>query len=245
MMEKIINAGIGVHILWGIGVLGLILKIIVNMYMQGLVKASENMATTKRKKLRIIRQKYENGKSLGINNGSGEAYVEKNIRALRFLACPMEFWKRSGRFFSGIAVLVMAGGFLYYDVNWRGSPDMVSFLANGVLVCAFLYTVENIFLVNNKMEILKANIRDYLENIPVSREINPRAPAIRRVRSQNGIAEKEDNYIRVVDVKQEGGSKNEEEKGNDTKVEEEIAASGIIDENSQEVLDSFLKEFFS
>ena len=239
MMEKIINAGIGVHILWGIGVLGLILKIIVNVYMQGLVKASENMATTRRKKLRIIRQKYENGKSLGINNGSGEAYVEKNIRALRFLACPMEFWKRSGRFFSGIAVLVMAGGFLYHDVNWRGSPDMITFLANGVLVCAFLYTVENIFLLNNKMEILKANIRDYLENIPVSREAKSRAPNIRTVPKFN--EKQNDNVF----GEEQGGVNNVDRENSIPKVEEEIAASGIIDENSQEVLNSFLNEFFA
>lgn len=241
MMEKIINAGIGVHILWGIGVLGLILKIIVNMYMQGLVKASENMATTKRKKLRIIRQKYENGKSLGINNGSGEAYVEKNIRSMRFIACPMEFWKRSGRFFSGIAVLVMAGGFLYHDVSWRGSPEMVTFLANGVLVCAFLYTVENIFLVNNKMEILKANIRDYLENIPVSREAKSRAPTIRRVKEPE--VTRIDSSVYVAD--QGGVNNNVEREEKNPKIEEEVAASRVIDENSQEVLDSFLKEFFS
>lgn len=241
MMEKIIDAGIGVHILWGIGVLGLILKIIVNMYMQGLVKASENMATTKRKKLRIIRQKYENGKSLGINNGSGEAYVEKNIRSLRFIACPMEFWKRSGRFFSGIAVLVMAGGFLYHDVSWRGSPDMVTFLANGVLVCAFLYTVENIFLVNNKMEILKANIRDYLENIPVSREAKSRAPTIRRVKQ----LDKKHVNNNAYGVAQGGVVTNVEGKEKNQEVEEEIAASRVTEPNSQEVLDSFLKEFFS
>ncbi len=244
MMEKIINAGIGVHILWGIGVLGLILKIIANAYVQGLVKASENMATTKRRKLRIIRQKYENGKSLGINNGSGHAYVEKNIRSLRFLACPMEFWKRSGRFFSGIAVLIMAGGFLYYDVNWRGSPDMVAFLSSGILVCAFLYTVENIFLVNNKMEILKANIRDYLENIPSSREINPRAPAMVRRGQPREQFVVNDTPIHVVDLRQ-GGVDEDGDNEKIQKVREEIATSRVEDVNSSEVLDSFLEEFFS
>lgn len=234
MMEKIINAGIGVHILWGIGLLGLILKIIANAYIQGLVKASENMATTRRKKFRIIRQKYENGKSLGINNGSGEAYVEKNIRNLRFAAFPMEFWKRSGRFFSGIAVVSMASAFLYYDVNWRGSPDMITFLANGVLVCAFLYAVENILLINNKMEILKANIRDYLENIPATREASPRAPAIRRISSPE--ESQDDKKISVVKSRfQDAVTDN---------VKEDESAAAIVDEN-QDVLNSFLKEFFS
>lgn len=252
MMEKIIDAGIGVHILWGIGVLGLILKIIVNVYMERLVKASENMATTRRKKLRIIRQKYENGKSLGINNGSGEAFVEKHIRRLRFAACPMEFWKRSGRFFSGIAVVTMASAFLYHDVGWRGSPEMVTFLANGVLVCAFLYVVENILLVNNKVEILKANIRDYLENIPATREVSPRAPAIKTVR-QMELPEDNSHKLSVVKSDYKGAAS--------ANVIEDESAATILDkdredlisdnlnpavtENSQDVLNSFLKEFFS
>lgn len=177
MWEKIMEAGIGVHILWGIGVLGLLLKMIANTYLKGLVRASENMATTRKKKLRIIRQKYENGRSLGINTGSGEAFVEKNVRKMKFAAFPLEFWRRIGQALCSVVCMMMAGGFLYYDVSWRGSPDMIYFLANGVLVCAFLLGLENIFLLNNKMEILKANIRDYLENLTGSRDDGGRFPA--------------------------------------------------------------------
>ena len=109
---------------------------------------------------------------------------------------------------------------------------MVTFLAIGVLVCAFLAVVENIFLVNNKMEILKANIRDYLENLslpPIKDKVAPEdLKEFANLRGQN-----KGNIVSVADK---------------VSAKEEIAAS---DENvevpldNDKMLDSFLKEFFS
>ena len=80
MYDVIMGLGTNVHILWCVGLLGLLLKMCVNFHMKSMIKASENMATTKKKSLRIMRQKYVNGRNLGINRGNGAAFVEKNIR---------------------------------------------------------------------------------------------------------------------------------------------------------------------
>lgn len=244
MLERVMDMGTGVYILWGIGLLGLLLKMITSTYLKRMLKASENMSTTKKKSLRILRQKYENGRNLGINNGSGEAFVEKNIRGLRLMALPMEFWRRSGQLLACVACMLMAGGFLYYDVTWRGSPEMVLYLANGVLVCAFLLALENIFLVNNKLEMLKANIRDYLENLtPV------RAAPARSAERPN---------IRVVpSPKSRETDKEEIRNSRPAPVEGESAVTSVYDErasnsddvgqpqSNEEALNCFLKEFFS
>lgn len=250
IMEAVTGAGTGVYILWGMGLLGLLLKIMMNTYLKGMVKASENMATTRRKSLRIIRQKYENGKSLGINNGSGEAYVEKNVRKLKLVALPMEFWRKSGQALCCLACMTMAGAFLYYDVSWRGSPDMISFLANGIMVCAFLLVLENIFLINNKLEILKANIRDYLENIPSPREFSARAPA--RFRNDAGRGGENADYNKQdIDSKASGGGEKEtaateSDVGRRGKSQTDAdAVSDLSVNGNEEILNSFLKEFFS
>lgn len=249
IMEAVTGAGTGVYILWGMGLLGLLLKIMMNTYLKGMVKASENMATTKRKSLRIIRQKYENGKSLGINNGNGEAYVEKNVRKLKLVALPMEFWRKSGQALCCLACMTMAGAFLYYDVSWRGSPDMISFMANGVMVCAFLLVLENIFLINNKLEILKANIRDYLENIPSPRELSARAPA--RFRNDTGRGRENADCKQETGGKSSGGGEREtaateQEIGRrDRSQTETDAVSDLPANGNEEILNSFLKEFFS
>lgn len=243
MLERVMDMGTGVYILWGIGLLGLLLKMIASTYLKRMLKASENMSTTKKKSLRVLRQKYENGRNLGINSGSGEAFVEKNVRGLKLMAMPMEFWRRSGQLLACVACMLMAGGFLYYDVTWRGSPQMVLYLANGVLVCAFLLALENIFLVNNKLEMLKANIRDYLENLTPARAV----PA-RNAQRPN---------IKVVPQPKASESGREETRhGGTVPGEGESAVTSVYDErasnedvgrpqSNEEALNCFLKEFFS
>lgn len=160
----------GILLLVAIGVLGLLLKMISNTYLNSLIKASENMATTKKKRFRIMRQKYENGRTFGIQ-GTGRAFAEKQVRCIKLFGAPLMFWERSGLSLSLIAWFIMAGAFIYKDASWRGSPEMVTFLASGVMVCAFLLVLENIFVTKNKVEILKANILDYLEKITPKRDV--------------------------------------------------------------------------
>lgn len=212
--------GTNVHILWGIGLLGLLIKLCVSFHMRSMIKASENMATTRKKSLRIMRQKYVNGRNLGINRGNGAAFVEKNIRRLKWAGLPLELWKRSGIVLILSATMVMSGSFLYYESRWRGSPEMVTLLANGVLVCAFLLVLENIFLINNKVEILKANIRDYLENLTLP-------PPKERI-SPEDLKEFADLRRPLKDPAKEIAAATEERP---------------ID--NDKMLDSFLKEFFS
>ncbi|MGN0436669.1 MAG: hypothetical protein ACI4D8_08575 [Wujia sp.] len=230
MWERFMEAGTGVYVLWGIGLLGVLFKMMVNTYMNKMVKASQSMATTRKKSLRIIRQKFENRKNLNMGFATGEACVDKCVGQLKFLGRPLAAWSHTGQFFSLLICMVMAGGFLYYDVNWRGSPDMIYFLANGTMVCAFLMVAENIFVVSNKLEMLKANIWDYYETMLHARE---------------GMEERPDNRSRRQRAKPEETA---QEQGQEKEQDRESAATSVYDaraSNQDEVLDSFLREFFT
>ena len=68
---------------------------------------------------------------------------------------------------------------------------MQFFLANSIIVVACLLVFDHIFVINNKVEILKANIRGYLERIPKPREEPPArmSPfAVRRVNAEQADA---------------------------------------------------------
>ncbi len=242
MYDVIMEAVTKGYILWGIGLLGLLLRMMFNGYMKSMVKASENMATTKKKNLRIMKQKYENGKSLGLHRGTGEAFVEKNVRKFRFVAIPLEMWRRSSRFLCILVTMFMAGSLLYYEISWRGSPDMITFMANGFLVCAFLIGIENIFLINNKMEILKANIRDYLENIPVPRQqLACGAEGLRQVKRDSLKTEVVGDVLGNEKYNQgirESAAADIEEMENPNEISPKPP-------DNEEALNSFLREFFS
>lgn len=247
MYDVILGLGTNVHILWGIGLLGLLIKLVISFHMKALIKASENMATTRKRSLRIMRQKFVNGRNLGINRGNGEAFVEKNIRRLKWAGLPLELWKKSGIILTVSSIMLMAGSFIYYETRWRGSPEMVTFLANGVMVCAFLVVIENIFLINNKTEILKANIRDYLENLTLPREKavvapedlkefgNLRGPLQVNMATKAGTASKEIAASKDSEKVMVSGDSGDNK--------DDISKATSID--NERVLDSFLKEFFS
>lgn len=233
MIDVIMGFGTNVHILWCIGLLGLLTKLMVNLHMRSLIKASENMATTRKRALRIMRQKFVNGRNLGINRGNGASFVEKNVRRLKWAGLPLEFWKRSGWIFSLASIIAMSGSFVYYETRWRGSEDMVTYLAHGVIVCAFLLAIENIFLINNKLEILKANIRDYFENLNLP---EPREKVNLRDRIKSVEQKGEDEGVREVAASKVPTPAEPE-------LSEDNGQGKTID--NERMLDSFLKEFFS
>lgn len=249
MLEKIMEMDTYVYVLWGVGVLGLLLKMMANTYLKSLIKASENMETTKKKKLQIIARKYKNRQSLGMNNSNGDAFVEKNIRKMKFAAMPFEFWRKCGNTLAFVVVTLAAGSFLYYDVSWRGSPEMIVLMANSVCVCAFLFALENIFLINNKVEILKANIKDYIENITPAREPVKLRSSIRADPSDK-LSEQEAAVTKTDGVKKDCTSpemvNHIQEEVKRKQLEKEEKSDGVRASPKNDVMiDSFLREFFS
>lgn len=131
---------------------------------------------------------------------------------------------------------------MYYDVSWRGSPEMVSFLVNAIMVCAFLMCIENIFLINNKVEILKANIRDYLENLTPVRANTPRkqGPEISGLNSSRSSSVQEEGLKEIAASNVNTDMLHPES-------EEKVGSTSVYDErdSNEELLNCFLKEFFS
>lgn len=111
---------------------------------------------------------------------------------------------------------------------------MQFFLANSVLVCACLLVLDHILVINNKVEILKANIRGYLERIPKPREQTQATVRPFVVRQEMPAAEGES-------ADKDGAPQADESA--------EAAAGGTMQEKesaaSEETLNRFLEEFFS
>lgn len=230
MFEKIMMFDTYQYILYGIGVLGLLLKLMANTYLKTLIKESENMEMTKNRKLKTVARKCKNRAALGMLEKSTDSYVEKNVGKIKLFGRSFSFYDRCGRWLSMCIVMMAAGGFLYYDISWRGSPNMTEYFANCVIVCAFLLALENIFCIRNKMDLLKANIGDFIDNISVASR-----KADSRQRIENPVVTAKEAVASTVEV---------------TKEKEALAdtegVSGKADEIPEdELIGSFLKEFFS
>lgn len=242
MLEKIMGVDTYVYILWGIGVLGLLLKMMANTYLKSMITASENMAVTKNKKLQTLARKCRNRQSLGMTSKNSDAYVDKNVKGMKFVGFPFAFWARTGPTLISCCMMVMASAFLYYDVSWRGSPAMVDFFANGVIVCAFLLALENIFLTSNKLDVLRANIKDYVDNLSPVKPVMAKERYVPEPRTVTAKESEEPDM--VTNIKQVIRQKqlNEELAASDQTAGEDRASPDI---KNDEFLESFLKEYFS
>ena len=244
MLERILNAGIEMNILWGIGLLGLIIKLIANIHMSRLLKASENMVTTKRKSLRVIRQKYENGRALGANKGTASAFVEKNVRRLKLLGLPLSFYGKTGTVLSFITVGFASFVVMKKPASWRGSPEMLSFLGNMMMLLAFLMVVENIFFINNKLEMLKANISDYLENmcdVGVAKNV----PFVQKINTVTSQQERSSDRNVVLSPERGNNDNKAAPVADVNKKEMTTQAPNEKDIEEDSLIENFLHEFFA
>ncbi len=216
MWEKFVEAGTGVHIIWGIGGLGLLLHFMFSLFMNSMIRASRDMSTTRKKGLSVIRRKYDNRKALCTQSGYNQNFVQKNLYELKLLGIPLTKWENISKFLCTTCLAACSFAFLYYDDAWRQSPNMVYFIANASLVCAFLLLLENIFLPRRKMELLRANIGDFFEFSRITDNVPQTQSAPKPTEEKEIIQQREDNNI-----------------------SEEAAPC------DEEVLNSFLKEFFA
>lgn len=120
---------------------------------------------------------------------------------------------------------------------------MVTFIANGIIVCAFLLALENIFLINNKVEMLKANVRDYLENLtPARAEKNRQAVGVNKKMPDRAVVTQADKLTdkmaRMETAATESAAKSVSSDG-------KVSAPSVYDERASDALNNFLQEYFS
>ena len=115
-MLQLLETGKALYVLAGICVLGIMTRAITKRFYKRLIKESTNLALTKNKSLKELRQKAENTYRMNQGMSDSGAWLEQPVYAVD-LALP--FGRRS---WSISFLLVSAGYFLHCSVRRRLSP---------------------------------------------------------------------------------------------------------------------------
>ena len=216
MLERIMEQGTFVYILWGIGFLGLLLQMITAFLLGRAVKASENMITTRKRIFKEIRKKNEALKSLGVVTKDTEAFADKYLLKMRIMGAPLYSASNAMKTLRAVVCMVAAGGLLIYmksEIPFQMSEELV---LNGVIVAAFLAAVENIIPVKNKIGIMKANVMDYLNNTVACMKQKEEEPVLP---FENEIPENQTEiFAREASTAVEGNKKKESDDVSDDEV---------------------------
>lgn len=159
--ENIIN-----YIFMGLCVLGLLIRIIVNMVYKKLVKESdtERLGDTKIKMLTRIKQKFAACYKLKIGVNNVDIFVDKSILKHRFCGLLLSTWENAGGqvlFLNLLLVPIFAVFGVVYDC---GQKELLHAGAVGILSASILIFVDKSINLSLKKSMLRLNLLEYLNN---------------------------------------------------------------------------------
>lgn len=164
MIQYLYDRDIIIYTYAGIGGLGLLIRLIVNLVYRHLAKESDRLGETKNKMLKHMKMKFETCFKLKIGVNNVDTFVDKNILKYRFCGLLLSTWDNlCGQvlFLNLLAVPVLAVFGVYFDCG----QDKILYAGSvGILSSAALILVDKSINLTAKKKMLRLNLLDYLEN---------------------------------------------------------------------------------
>ncbi len=164
MVQKIFEENILIYAMIGMCGLGIFIKWIVSLAYKRLIKASDQMGSSKNKLMKLMRLKFETCYKLKIGVNNVDVFVDKYVYKHRFCGILLYTWEN----FSGqlllICMLTGSLGAVLGLIYECGQTTVLSTFFTGIFTSALLITFENLLNLNMKKNVVRVNIKDYLEN---------------------------------------------------------------------------------
>ena len=165
-MLEFLQTGKALYVLLAACGLGVFSKLVTSSLYKRLIKETGNMALTKNKNLRSLKQKTENMflVSQGIRNVN--AYIEKQIYGFRFMNLSLDVWENVSM--QAMILCFLIGGLAAFGAYWYrcDSYYIVLYGTIGILSGLFLVLVDNGVNASLKRQQLMDTLVDYVENSP-------------------------------------------------------------------------------
>ncbi len=164
MIQYLYDKDILIYTYAGLGGLGLLIRLIVNLVYKRLVKESDRLGETKSKMLKHLKMKFETCFRLRIGVNNVDTFVDKNVLRYRFCGLLLSTWDNfSGQvlFLNLLAVPVLAVFGVFYEC---GQDKILYAGAVGILSSSVLILVDKSINLAGKKKLLRLNLLDYLEN---------------------------------------------------------------------------------
>lgn len=164
MVQYLMEENIIIYIFAGLGALGFITRLILDVVYNRLVRESDSMGATKNKQLKHMKLKFETCYKLKIGVNNVDTFVDKNVYKHRFCGILLSTWENFGGqvlFLSLLLVPVSA----VFGVAFDGKQDKILLTgAVGILTSAILILVDKSINLSNKKAMIKLNLEDYFDN---------------------------------------------------------------------------------
>lgn len=164
MIQDLFDKNVFIYTMAGMCTIGVLIKFAIAIIYKCLIKASENMGSTKNKLMKMLKLKFEACYKLNIGVNNVDVFVDKYVYKYKFCGVLLYTWENFGGQILILCMLtgtVSAGLGLY---NECGRREILSTFFMGILTSALLIMFESFINLPAKRNVLKANISDYLDN---------------------------------------------------------------------------------
>lgn len=164
MIHQMFEKDILLYVMAGLCGFGIILKIMIALVYHGLIKASDQMGTSKNKLMKLMRLKFEACYKLKIGVNNVDTFVDKYVYKHKFCGISLYAWENfSGQFMILCTGISIIGGILAIMYGYPRDTIFFIFLG-GLSAISLLAFFESVLNSRTKKNIVKVNIKDYLEN---------------------------------------------------------------------------------
>ena len=144
--------------------LGLLLRFIVNLVYQHLVKESDRLGETKNKMLKHMKMKFSTCYKLKIGVNNVDTFVDKNVLKYRFCGVLLSTWDNICGQILYLMLLIVPIISVFGVASDCGQDQVLMGGAVGILASAILIFVDKSMNLSGKKKLLRLNLLDYLEN---------------------------------------------------------------------------------
>lgn len=168
-MHKFIETNALMYIMVGIGVLGILSKLILVSLYSKLMKDAENMSMAKTRLMKQMKLKFENCYRLNLGVKNVTVFVDKYLHKYKILGISLH--RMGGIMDLSMMICVFLGGFgsVYKFFNGYTLEYAVKSFVLGVLLVILLFVLDTLIDTDYMQEVLIISIQDYLENYLVNR----------------------------------------------------------------------------
>ncbi len=165
VVQELFDKNIFIYIMLGLLGGGVLLKLLLQIIYSRLVKASDNMATSKNKLTKTMKKKFEACFKLKIGVNNVDIFVDKYVFRQRFCGILLSTWENICGQLLVLCLLVGSISTIMGLIYECGKQQILSTFSVGILSSGLLIFLEGLVNLSAKKELLRLNMKDYLENI--------------------------------------------------------------------------------
>lgn len=163
-MLQLLETGKALYVLAGICVLGIMTRAITKHFYKRLIKESANLALTKNKSLKELRQKAENTYRMNQGMSDSGAWLEHQLYEMKIMGVNLSGWSSLCMQWTWLCLL--AGGLGAFLSYWyRLDTFYIVLYGGGAVLLAMITMLFDNGVSGGWREQLQATLQDYLENV--------------------------------------------------------------------------------